>query len=138
MDNLLRRISSALATSGVVRRFEALSGVGPLPFSAANDAGLVRSAAPGTQAANRKNLFAGLLEALHDSRRRQAAREIHRYRHLIQEARLCRATRSEKPVNADSDPLSPSALATFDPVKIHPSRRSTALNSRDRSVHAEG
>ena len=39
----------------------------------------------------RKGLFGALLDALHDSRRRQAARVIHQYRHLIA------APRSVKP-----------------------------------------
>src|SRR4051812_14023153 len=38
----------------------------------------------GTSASSRKG-FGNLLEALHDSRRGQAAREIHRYQHLARE-----------------------------------------------------
>jgi len=33
---------------------------------------------------NRKSVFKYLLEALHESRRLQAARAIHQYRHLLQ------------------------------------------------------
>jgi len=44
------------------------------------------SAAP-DQASRRKGFFAKFIEALHESRRCQAACEIHRYQHLIHEAR---------------------------------------------------
>jgi hypothetical protein len=133
MDNLLRRISIALATSGRVRPSGPRPGVVPVAFFAVDAA-----AAPDLRAPNRRGVFSGLLEALHDSRRRQAAREIHRYRHLIQEPPTCRAMRSEILLNADSDPQSPSAPAASDPVEAHPDRRSTAPNSRDRTAHAEG
>jgi hypothetical protein len=40
---------------------------------------------------DRKGLFGPLLDALHDSRRRQASRAIHQYRHLIAAPRTVKA-----------------------------------------------
>jgi hypothetical protein len=55
--------------------------------SVAGSAGSVSSCVErGMSASNRKG-FGNFLEALHDSRRRQAAREIHRYQQLVREAR---------------------------------------------------
>jgi hypothetical protein len=133
MDNLLRRISIALATSGRVRPSGPRPGVVPVAFFAVDAA-----AAPDLRAPNRRGVFSGLLEALHDSRRHQAAREIHRYRHLIQEPRTCPATRSERLLNADLGPRSPSTAAASDRVETHPDNQPTARNSRDRTAYAEG
>jgi hypothetical protein len=46
-----------------------------------------RSNTPHVQSAAHAGFGAGLLAALHDSRRRQAAREIYNHRHLIEDAK---------------------------------------------------
>jgi hypothetical protein len=49
--------------------------------------GASETAAAPDRVLNRRSVFARLLEALHESRRLQAAREIHRHRHLLQKHR---------------------------------------------------
>jgi hypothetical protein len=128
MSNWFRRISSRLTTSGLVRRSGPRPGLASVALSTV---GSSSAAARGPQLSDRKSIFAGILEALHDSRRRQAAREIHRYRHLIQEPGpdrpTCPGTRS-----------SAGSIADFNPTEIRRDRRPAALNSRDRSAYAEG
>ena len=76
--------------------------------------------------AARKGLFGALLDALHDSRHRQAARVIHQYRHLIA------APRSVKPRGTQSavifeQPKGRTRMTTSDDASGRPSGRSTKI-----------
>jgi hypothetical protein len=52
----------------------------------------------------RRGFFAAFLDALHESRRRQAAREIEKYRYLIDEAKAKEMWRAIERAHAESSP----------------------------------
>ena len=74
----------------------------PAPFRQRNDSGVlgqIRTIRAGAEdpVADRKGYFASLLDALHDSRRRQAVRVIHRHRHLL----AARGLRAAEAISSD-------------------------------------
>jgi len=60
-----------------------------------------------------------LLEALHASRQRQAAREIHRYRHLMDEANAVKLRHAITRAHAKASPRAYSAAAAAPAREAH-------------------
>ena len=77
--------------------------------------------------ADRKGLFGALLDALHDSRRRQAARVIHQYRHLIAAPRSVKPRGTQAGAAMFEQPKGRTRMTTSDDVSGRPNGRSTKL-----------
>lgn len=71
----------------------------------------------------RKGLFGRLLEALHHSRRRQAARTIHQYRHLIAAPRSVKTGAA----NIFEQPKGNTKMTTSDDASNRPNGHSTKV-----------
>lgn len=78
---------------------------------------------------NCKGPFETLLDALHDSRRRQAARAIHQYRHLIPAPRSVRAGAAQTAANIFEQPKGKAKMTTSDDASSSFFQRSTKVQT---------
>jgi hypothetical protein len=69
---------------------------------------------PNSDAPDRKGLFGPLIDALHDSRHRQASRAIHQYRHLIAAPRSVKTDCSQPASNIFEQPKGRIKMTTSD------------------------
>ena len=77
--------------------------------------------------ADRKGLFGAVLDALHDSRRRQAARVIHQYRHLIAAPRSVKPRGTRAGASIFEQPKGRTRMTTSDDAASRPNGRSAKL-----------
>jgi len=77
--------------------------------------------------ADRKGLFGAVLDALHGSRRRQAARVIHQYRHLIAAPRSVKPRGTQAGAAMFDQPKGKTGMTTSDDAASRPNGRSTKL-----------
>src|SRR6185437_3735018 len=77
--------------------------------------------------ADRRGLLAALLDALHDSRRRQAARVIHQYRHLIAAPRSVKPRGTQASAAIFEQPKGRARMTTSADAPGQPNGRSTTL-----------